>query len=265
MSVAAPREDARVQPTAVLFDFYGTLAESDGTGLRVADVLTEHGYELPDDVARRYWQDGLDGIEHDEHSVSREHYVAWQTQRMHGLLGECGVEPAVADVIIARLQAASARPKMRAYDDAAEVLTSLRAEGVVVAVCSNWDWDLAEAVAEAGLTDHVDVLISSAWVGARKPHTRIYARALDELGLAPDAVLFVGDTWNCDVDGPLAHGMRPVYVRRSHREPDTTAPAIVPDDVIVLPDLRGVVELALGRPERATSPRVPPHAQQVRR
>jgi putative hydrolase of the HAD superfamily len=254
-----------VRPTAVLFDFYGTLAESDGTGLRVADVLTEHGYELPDDVARRYWQDGLDGIEHDEHSVSREHYVAWQTRRLHGLLGECGVDRATADAIIARLQAASARPKMRAYDDAADVLARLRAEGVVVAVCSNWDWDLAEAVEEAGLTTHVDILISSAWVGARKPHSRIYMHALEELDLEPDAVLFVGDTWNCDVDGPLAHGMRPVYVRRAHREPDSTAPEMVPADVVVLPDLRGVVDLAVGAPESATSPRVPPPALRARR
>jgi len=65
--------------------------------------------------------------------------------------------------------------------------------------------------------------------------------------------LFVGDTWNCDVDGPLAHGMRPVYVRRSHREPDSTAPATFPDDVVVLPDLRGIVDLAT-----ATADRVPP-------
>jgi putative hydrolase of the HAD superfamily len=245
VSVAPSREDRPVRPTAILFDFYGTLAESDGTGLRVADVLTEHGYELPDDVARRYWQDGLDGIEHDEHSVSREHYVAWQTQRLRGLLGECGVGDAAAGVMIDRLHAQSARPKMRAYDDAAEVLASLRAEGVVVAVCSNWDWDLAEAVEEAGLSAHVDVLISSAWVGARKPHSRIYVHALEELGLEPDEVLFVGDTWNCDVDGPLAHGMRPVYVRRSHREPDTTAPATIPGDVVILPDLRGIVELAV--------------------
>jgi putative hydrolase of the HAD superfamily len=243
VSVATSCEDRGVRRIAVLFDFYGTLAESDGTGLRVADVLTEHGYELPDDVARRYWQDGLDGIEHDAHSISREHYVAWQTQRLHGLLGECGVERPAAAAIIARLQAEGARPKMRAYDDAAPVLARLHEEGVVVAVCSNWDWDLAEAIEEAGLTAHIDVLVSSAWVGARKPHPRIYLHALGELGVEPSDVLFVGDTWNCDVDGPLAHGMRPIYVRRAHREPDHTAPAETPSHVVTLPDLKGIIDL----------------------
>jgi putative hydrolase of the HAD superfamily len=232
-----------VRYEAVVFDFYGTLAESDGAGLRVSDLLTEHGYELTPDVARRYWQDGLDGIEHDEHSISRDHYVAWQTQRLNTLLAECGVGEVEADAIIGKLRAVGAGPRMHAYDDAAMVLAKLRAEGVRVAVCSNWDWDLAEAVEEAGLTEHVDLLVSSAWVGARKPHPRIYVHTLEALGADPERTLFVGDTWNCDVDGPVEHGLRPIYVRRAHREPDHTAPAERPSDVIALPDLRGILDL----------------------
>jgi putative hydrolase of the HAD superfamily len=228
---------------AVIFDFYGTLAESDGTGLRVIDVVREHGHEVPADVARRYWQDGLDGVEHDEHSQSRDHYVAWQRRRLHDLLGECGVEPELAEVIVAKLRSEGAGPSMVAYDDAVDVLSQLRAAGVRVAVCSNWDWDLAEALAETGLDEHVDVVVSSAWVGARKPHTRIYRHTLDALGVDPERALFVGDTWNCDVDGPIAHGLRPVYVRRAHREPDITAPAYRPADVLTLPDLSGIVGL----------------------
>jgi len=46
---------------------------------------------------------------------------------------------------------------------------------------------------------------------AQAARRAFYAHALDELGLAPEAVLFVGGHLNCDVDGPLAHGMRPVY------------------------------------------------------
>jgi putative hydrolase of the HAD superfamily len=235
--------ESRVRYEAVIFDFYGTLAESDGMGLRVTDVVTEHGYAVPEEVARRYWQDGLDGIEHDEHSQSRDHYVAWQRERLHSLLGECGIDREEAEAIVAKLRADGAGPAMVAYDDAAPVLSQLRAAGVRVAVCSNWDWDLAEALAAAGLTEHVDLVVSSAWVGARKPHTRIYRHTLDALGVAPERALFVGDTWNCDVDGPIAHGLRPVYVRRAHREPDITAPQARPDTVVALPDLFGILEL----------------------
>ena len=54
------------------------------------------------------------------------------------------------------------------------VLRDLRGRGVALAICSNWDWDLHEAIESAGLTGAVDVVVSSAWVGARKPHPRIY-------------------------------------------------------------------------------------------
>jgi putative hydrolase of the HAD superfamily len=114
---------------------------------------------------------------------------------------------------------------------------------VRVAVCSNWDWDLAEAVDEAGLTEHIELLVSSAWVGARKPHPRIYRHTLEALSVDPARTLFVGDTWNCDVDGPIEHGLKPVYVRRAHREVDHTAPAEKPDHVVALPDLRGILDL----------------------
>jgi putative hydrolase of the HAD superfamily len=228
---------------AVVFDFYGTLAESDGSGVRVADLVTEHGYSLTPDIARRYWQDGLDGTDHMEHSESRDHYVAWQRQRLHSLLGECGIGDDVAEVIMAKLRAQEASPRMVAYTETVEVLERLRAAGVRVAVCSNWDWDLAEAVEQAGLADRFDLLVSSAWVGARKPHPRIYQHTLDTLGADPARTLFVGDTWNCDVDGPLVHGLTPVYVRRDHREPDHTAPEELPAHVVALSDLHGIVDL----------------------
>jgi hypothetical protein len=49
---------------------------------------------------------------------------------------------------------------------------------------------------------------------------------LDELALSPDDVLFVGDTWSCDVEGPRASGIRAVYIRREHFGPDHTAPGV---------------------------------------
>lgn len=221
---------------AVLLDFYGTLGESTHHGLRLADVLGEMGYDAPSDAIDRWFNDGLDGTEHDEHSVSRDHYVAWQRARFAALLDECGVSPADREAVSARWGGAGGAA-MAAYDDAAHVLDEMRAAGLALAICSNWDWDLREAVAQAALAEHVDVMVSSAWVGARKPHSRIYTatvQALEEhtgMRYTAEEILFVGDTWSCDVSGPRAEGMRAAYVRREHREPDHTAPANVTEHV----------------------------------
>jgi putative hydrolase of the HAD superfamily len=226
---------------AVILDFYGTLAETRDWGPSWEELIAELGYELPADVRQRWWNDGIDGTEHDEHSQSRDHYVAWQQARVRGMLDECGVPAPDQDVLIARVHEISGHRRITAYDEVTSVLAALRDRDITLAICSNWDWDLAEAVDAAGLTGAVDVMVSSAWVGARKPHPRIYDHTLGELGLTPDEVLFVGDTWSCDVEGPRAAGMRTVYIRRPHFENDPT----LHRDHELLDDVHRAADLAI--------------------
>jgi putative hydrolase of the HAD superfamily len=234
-----------VRYPALVFDFYGTLAETPDWGPSWEDVVAELGYTLPTEVRDRWWNDGFDGAEHDEHSRSRDHYVAWQQSRVRGMLAECGVTDDDATIVIERVREISGHRRIEPYDDTRHVLATLRERGHVIAICSNWDWDLLEAIDAAGLTGAADVVVSSAWVGARKPHPRIYSHTLARLGVEPGAALFVGDTWGPDVAGPLAAGMQPVYVRRDHREPDATAPTDALDDRVPrLPGLRGLLDLA---------------------
>ncbi|HEU5301514.1 MAG TPA: HAD family hydrolase [Acidimicrobiia bacterium] len=229
--------------SAVLLDFYGTLARAT-QWVAVDEVLAEHGVELDDDLRSRWWNDGLDGVEHLEHSQSRDHYVEWQRQRMLGMLSETDLHPGEYEVVMEKFRKGQETRVLEPYDEVVEVLAAAKARGVLLAICSNWDWDLAEAVDEAGLTDSVDVVISSAWAGARKPHPRIFEHTLDKVGVAPEDVLFVGDTWGPDVVGPRQLGMTPLYLQREGHWPDTTAPADVVDDpVATAPDLRRVLDL----------------------
>ncbi len=229
---------------AVIFDFYNTLAETTNFGPSWEELLTELGYSLPPDIRDRWWNDGIDGTEHDEHSASRDHYVAWQQSRVRSMLTESGVPSSAHGDFIARVREIGAHNRIDAYEEVGDVLQALRAHGVALAICSNWDWDLHDAVESAGLTGAFDVVVSSAWVGARKAHPRIYAHTLEQLGVAPEDTLFVGDTWTCDVDGPRAAGMRAVYLRRAHLGVDRTAPEREhrPEDVHHTLDLRAILD-----------------------
>jgi len=232
---------------AVIFDFYDTLAQTPDWGPSWQQMVADVGYELPQDVRDRWWNDGIDGTEHDEHSRSRDHYVAWQQSRIRGMLTDCGVPADTQDVLIARVRDIGAHRSMRAFDDSAGVLAELRDRGITLAICSNWDWDLEEAIEAAGLAGTVDIVVSSAWVGARKPHPRMYDAVLERIDVAPGDALFVGDTWSCDVEGPRAAGLEPVYVRRPHLGPDPTAPdGHREQDVHRCTDLRLVLELVAG-------------------
>ncbi len=226
---------------AVLFDFYGTLARAT-RWVSADEVLTEHGYTLTDEQRAIYFAGGLDGAEHDEHSQSRDHYTAWQHERTLAMLSATDVHPGEYEAIIEKLRVGASNRQLEAYDEVPGVLATLRERNVRIVICSNWDWDLREAVEESGLTDAVDAQVSSAWVGARKPHARIFAAALAEAGVPAESVLFVGDTWGPDVEGPLAAGFRPLYLRRDGHWPDLTAP---PDrgDVTIAPDISIVPSL----------------------
>ena len=229
-------------PAAVLLDYYGTLAHATHW-ISADDVLAEHGYELPLETRDRWFNDGIDGIEHLEHSRSRDHYTAWQRERLLGMLAETDVHPGEYEMILQKLREGAASRVLEAYPEAPGVLAELRARGLRLAICSNWDWDLNQAVDEVGLADLVDVQVSSAWAGARKPHPRIFEDTLTKLGVEATECVFVGDTWGPDVAGPRAMGMTTLYLSRDGHWPDPTAPAdFDAESVAVIADLRGVLD-----------------------
>jgi putative hydrolase of the HAD superfamily len=90
-------------------------------------------------------------------------------------------------------------------------------------------------LAAMGATDLIANIVTSLEVGYRKPHTAIYQAALDRADADPARVIFVGDTWDADFDGPRAHGMEAVLVSADPRDgvPETRRVASVLD----LPDL----------------------------
>ena len=205
---------------AVLFDFYGTLARATAWGATHDEVLARRGYEPSE--ALRGWlsDDGLyDGQEHHEHSRSRDHYRAWELERLRALARRAGVGPDDLETLVADLDAAGKEFTLTAFGDAAVALRELRSRDVVVAVCSNWDWDLDRALVATGLADLVDHQVTSARAGVRKPHPHIYEHTLVRCGVAAQDALFVGDSLSCDVQGPLNVGIGAVHVWRGDVDP----------------------------------------------
>jgi putative hydrolase of the HAD superfamily len=229
---------------AVLLDFYGTLARAT-RWVSIDDVLAEHGYDrLPPDALSRWWNEGVDGVEHVEHSQTRDHYLAWQRERLLAMLAETDVHPGEYEDILEKLRAGAAQRVLEAYPEVPDVLEAIRAGGRRIAICSNWDWDLSEAVAEAGLSELVDVQVSSAWAGARKPHPRIFRTTLEKVDVPATEALFVGDSWGPDVEGPRAVAMTPVYLTRDGHWPDAGAPAdLAGTGIATIGDLRGLLPL----------------------
>jgi putative hydrolase of the HAD superfamily len=236
--------------SAVIFDFYGTLAHFADTSVsNYETVFAAHGYRperaVLDDYFSRY-----DGVEHSQHSGSEEAYESWDRLRLRDLTNACGVpDPHVEDLIDALR--ASDQGAMVPYPEAASTLSSLRQDGLAIGVCSNWGWELDAFLEQVGLFQLVDAGVTSARAGARKPHPDIYGASLGALGVDPSEVVFVGDSWEPDVRGPRRLGMTAVHVWRQEERQGMEPPGLQVGDHRVS-DLTGVLDvidaLDAGRP-----------------
>ncbi len=66
--------------------------------------------------------------------------------------------------------------------------------------------------------EDLDALAISEEVGAAKPDPAIFRHALSGLGVAPEQVTMVGDSWENDVLGALGSGMAAVWLNRYGRD-----------------------------------------------
>ncbi len=221
----------------VIFDFYGTLANAAHPTPTLTELLALLGVDITPEIAERWHVERLDGILHEEASASREAYEAWEEERWSGMLADCGVEGELAANLMNAIRVQVRGFHVAAYPETAAVLDELRDRGLRIGVCSNWHWDLDTYLRQADVHDRVDLAITSAHVGARKHHPRIYARTLEAMDADPSETLFVGDSWKPDVIGPLENGIaRALHVARGGAEaPD------LPAGALRAPDLRGVL------------------------
>lgn len=108
--------------------------------------------------------------------------------------------------------------------DAPEVLRSLKAAGVRIAVLSDVHFDLRPAFTAAGLDGLVDAFVLSFEQGVQKPDPAMFAAALAATGATADETLMVGDRSGPDgaaveqgITTLLLPPLREVGQRRLHR------------------------------------------------
>src|SRR6185437_12932711 len=131
-------------------------------------------------------QAASEGLDHSRWSDSRAAYCGWTTETLAAITQADGALGAVlgrvpgADLVgqlaprvVPALEQWHQAP-MVALQGAVHCLATLRQAGYSIALCSNWGWDLATDLAGTGLAGFIDVFVTSAQAGYRKPHTRIY-------------------------------------------------------------------------------------------
>ncbi|MBX3166622.1 MAG: HAD family hydrolase [Candidatus Eremiobacteraeota bacterium] len=118
--------------------------------------------------------------------------------------------------------------RLQLFPDSLPALEALA--GVPLALVSDAQrcW-LEPAMKRLGLEHHFPVRVVSSDYGFRKPDSRLFEKALAELGVAPEQAVYIGDSPYRDAYGAQRAGLVGCWVRR--HEPFEAA------DVMVSPDL----------------------------
>jgi HAD superfamily hydrolase (TIGR01509 family) len=240
--VISAERSLSVRPVhAVVFDWYATLGhplDADGWWGQMRHLISRHGGTV-DEAAILLWQ--ALPIDHVASSTSKDSYDAWIDERFRGLLRACSVREEQIEAIVCECASIRAEEFVSLLDGARATVDALHDAGFLVAVCSNWDWDLDRHLAHNGIKDSFDLVVCSALVGYRKPHRAIFELVTEGLGVDPASIVFVGDDLEADIAGATAARMRPVHaawaIDCAGGHPDTVVCCATFDELLALPEL----------------------------
>ncbi len=242
------------QLRAVLFDMGDTVVDlGEGRGsyeernlrrvARVFDALAARGVALPEQEA--FCEMLARDMEGHYQAALKQQLGVDAATVVRQIFKEQGL-PASDDLVEAAADAfCRGEPELLAplRLGAVETLTALKGRGLLVGALSNTIQParfLSANLHHWGLDSLFDVRVYSSEVGVAKPHPKIFRVALEQLGVAPDEAVYVGDRIVPDVSGAHGVGMKAVLIELAHRV--ESHPTIVPDARIKeLPELLDVL------------------------
>lgn len=173
---------------AVLFDLDGTLIE---TGPEIADAtndtLRQFGLPEVNEAQVFGW------IGHGTHELLIQ-ALAWAGQTTTAVVRSSDSLKLISAEFITHYQQRCGT-RSRLYPQVRETLTSLKAQGVKLAVVTNKESRYTQVVLDAhGLTPLLDRVISGDSLPTKKPDPAGVQTCLNEWGIATEHALFVGDS-----------------------------------------------------------------------
>ena len=219
------KKDMRIQ--GIFFDLYGTLLVYGNMKHAWSDwlstfygLLKKQGLKMPKEA----FAQECDGFFSSAEPAADENNLTALERRIDALclqlnhqLGKKELRP-IADRIAAAWQA-----HIAIDPQTVSVLSALK-QNKTVGLVSNFDHPphVRRVLSDNGLEYCFDSVIISGEVGVKKPDPAIFSFGLEQTGLAPSDVVYVGDTQE-DVAGAIAAGIRPIFLARPHNRTNSDA------------------------------------------
>jgi putative hydrolase of the HAD superfamily len=143
-----------------------------------------------------------------------EVWVAFTEQIVRGMGGDAeGARECAIDMV----REWERHENFSLYEDALPAIDELRRHGLRIGLVTNGQRDLDEFVEHHAL--QVDAMVGSKAHGRIKPHPSIFEAALDALGVSAGETAMVGDSYEDDIEGARALGIRAILLDRDGLRP----------------------------------------------
>ncbi len=209
----------------VVFDFYGTLVEYrpdkvvDPDERRAHALLAAHGIALGFEEFRAGLYRAFEDHELEARRTLVEPHMHDIARRF--LAGRCaGAIPAGLPEEFSRVFCEEWGATSTAVDGLEAVLDALRRRFRLSIVSNTFYPPLIHStLARLGVADRFAAVHTSAELGLRKPHRRIFEAALAAVDARPGEALYVGDSYGPDYEGARGAGMAALLIDPHERYP----------------------------------------------
>jgi putative hydrolase of the HAD superfamily len=191
----------------ILFDVAGTLLYKPSFYTKIGEVLTAFGYTV-DEKTLKYHHKILSESIFFPDRTNEEFYATFNSEFLYSL----GIIPTNA-LLAAIFKACSYLP-WEPFEDT----TFLKEINVPVGIISNFNSTLKEKLKSFFDVTFADVFVSEE-LGVAKPSAEFYGKALQQIGIAPQDIIYVGDSVKLDLEPALKLGIKAFLIDRENYFP----------------------------------------------
>ena len=102
--------------------------------------------------------------------------------------------------------------RIELYAGVKDVFEWLTEKNIKIGICTDLTAGIQhQKLMKLGLDKYVDALVTSEEIGYEKPDKRMFQQVLDKLKLEAKDVAMVGDSWDKDIQGAAAMGIKSIW------------------------------------------------------
>jgi putative hydrolase of the HAD superfamily len=206
----------------VLFDCYKTLIDiqTDESSIRTYEPISRwlmyHGVKIaPDDLMREYKWRCKEEIERrwDKHSELKVEEIFRKICSEHA---SWPINDITVGIEATRLFRAASVRRLRPFPQSVRLLEKLR--GYPLGIVSNGQRVFSEMeLRQLGLYGYFKFVIFSSDFGYKKPDSRIFMEGAGNLRLQNHEILYIGDSWDNDINPSRGIGMKAMHIEEAWR------------------------------------------------